>query len=268
MTTVFDRPFALFIGPQECGTDILNHYFSSRSDICLPDTVEETFFFDRHYHRGPAFYQNHFQPQPDQALVMEITTTIFDSTDAPTHVQDILGADTKLICPLRHPVYRAYTAYQHYLEYGIVSGDLEQAIEQAPQIIHASRYAKHLTRWFDVFDKDSIKIIFAEALEADAAFTLTDLCEYLGIAYTKMPDINASTTPVLDRKMYSLLTNLKQKLSKEKSAGRSKQPIKRAQPTDQDIKILHARLSEDMAAFTQLTGLSFPTMPTHQTSAE
>ncbi|MEM7651138.1 MAG: hypothetical protein AAF204_03525 [Pseudomonadota bacterium] len=135
MSILFSKPFALSIGPQGCGADDLHEYYEARADVALPN-VREIFFFDRHVQRGPDFYREHFD-EKDAELVMEITTTAFDHEQAPLRVQNLLGTDVKLFCPLRDPVERSLAVYRRYVRYGIVQKSLsfQEACEAAPQIV-------------------------------------------------------------------------------------------------------------------------------------
>ncbi len=186
--TVFDRPFAFAMGPQRAGTSWLDRYLRQRDDICVPSDVKEVFFFDRHFERGIGFYQKHFKCEDTHKIVMEISTTSFDHDQAPERVSEYFGKDVTLLCPLRHPVVRSYSLYLHYVRYGIVYGSLEQACKQNPQIIQSSRYADHLNRWLEHFDKDQIRIVFQEDLEADQDKYVRQVCEILGLSYIKAPD--------------------------------------------------------------------------------
>ena len=181
-------PFALSIGPQRAGTSWLDRYLRQRNDICVPEAVKEIFFFDRHYTRGESFYASHFKPDVDHHLAIEITTTSFDHDGAAQRVLDVCGSDVRLICPLRDPYTRSYSLYLHYKRYGIVYGSLEEAVNQNPQIIESSRYAKHLKQWFDVFGQDNITILFQEDLEKDQDAYIRDVCNGLRIDYMALPD--------------------------------------------------------------------------------
>lgn len=181
---LFSKPFALSIGPQACGTDILHAYFKARGDVALPN-VQEIFYFDRHIQRGPDFYKSHFQDVMNAALVMELTTTAFDHPQAPARVRDLLGKNVKLFCPLRDPVERAAAVYHQYLSYGIVKGDIVEACEQAPQILYASRYSVHLQAWLEMYD-DIHFIPYSDLLEHGEE-TLKALCVYLGLDPVSVP---------------------------------------------------------------------------------
>ena len=181
-TGVFrNKPFALSIGPQRAATSWIDQYLRARGDVCLPQQVKEIFFFDRHFDKGPEFYKSHFKPGPDHDLIMEVSATCFDFPQAPDRIKKTLGTDIRLICPLREPVARSYSLYKHYLRYGIVTGTLEQAVEQKPQIVESSRYADHLARWFEVFGRENITILFQEELDADPESFINKLCGALGL---------------------------------------------------------------------------------------
>ncbi len=182
MTSIFGKPFALSMGPQRVGSDLLYAYLQNRPDVCLPFDVKETFFFDRHYHRGIEFYEEHFNVQGHHALVAEVTTTLFDNADAPQRVFELFGADIKFICPLRDPVERSYAVYRDYLKYGIVKGSIEEAVEQAPQILYASRYADHLENWFKVFKGDAFEVQFYEDVQEDENAYFDNIRAFLGLS--------------------------------------------------------------------------------------
>ena len=184
---LFEKPFSLSIGPQRAASTWIDRYLRWRRDVCLPSEVKEIFFFDRHYQKGPQFYKSHFNPEPRHKLIMEVSATYFDCAEAPGRVYETLGPEIKMICPLRDPVKRSYSLYKHYLRYGIVNGDLKQAVEQKPQIIESSRYADHLDRWFYYFDRQNIKILLQEILENDPDRFVNQLCDGLDIP-TITPD--------------------------------------------------------------------------------
>jgi hypothetical protein len=176
-------PFALFIGPQRAGTSWLDRYMRWRGDICLPKHVKEVFFFDRNYNKGKDFYFNHFQLKNAHRLALEFTTTSFADEHAPARILETFGKRPILICPLREPVRRSYSLYVHFKRYGIVKGDIKEALTQRPDILESSRYALHLNRWADTFGKDNIKVTYQEHMKIDREEYLREVCGFLGIPY-------------------------------------------------------------------------------------
>lgn len=181
---LFEKPFALSMGPQRSGSSWLDRYLRSRGDICLPTDVKEVFFFDEAFDRGLAHYAGHFKPEPSHDLIMEISTTSFDHKDAPRRVYETFGDNIILLCPIRHPITRSYSLYLHYMRYGIVNGTLQEACQQNPQILESSHYARHYKNWQKFFKPKQIKTIFQEDLEADQIKYLKDACKALEINFT------------------------------------------------------------------------------------
>lgn len=198
MDSLFEKPFLLSMGPQRAGAGIVYDYLKTRDDICLPAGVKEVCFFDRHFQRGAGFYTNHFPVRAQHDWIAEISTTAFDHPDAPKRVFDLLGKDVTLICPLRDPIARSMAVYEDYLRYGIVTGRIEEAVQQAPQILFASRYADHLGRWFDVFGSDNIQILFYEDAVDDQDAYLKNLCDAMGVTYTPIPPRKRAVWDVLN----------------------------------------------------------------------
>jgi len=186
--TVFDRSFVLFMGPQRSGTSWLERYLRSRGDVCLPTDVKEVFFFDRDWGKGLLHYVSHFHPKPAQKYVMEISTTSFDHPKAPERVHRMFNQDVQLVCPLRHPIERSYSLYLHYLRYGIVSGSLEEACIQKPQILESSHYVDNIGRWLEYFPLEKITFTYQEDLDRNQEQYIRDISETLDLPYIEAPE--------------------------------------------------------------------------------
>ncbi|MBI1326948.1 MAG: hypothetical protein GC136_04820 [Alphaproteobacteria bacterium] len=200
-TKIYDRPFAFSMGPQRAGTSWLDRYLRGRKDVCLPSGVKEVFFFDRDFERGFTHYASHFHLEPEHKIVMEISTTSFDSVDAPKNLHSIFGSDVKLICPLRNPVIRAYSLYLHYKRYGIVQGDFFTAVKEQPNIIESSFYTRHLERWTEFFGEEKINIFMQEDLERDQDKYVQGICDVLDLPF--MPPTHE------DREKFNVTTTSK-----------------------------------------------------------
>lgn len=186
------RPFTLSIGPRRCATSWIHRYLESRGDVCLPKGVKETRYFDRNHKRGAHFYNSHFKFKKRHKIVAEIGTTFFHRPEAPRRVRDHFGSQIRLLCPLRHPIIRAYSEYHHMRRYGQISEDLPQACADNPDILNSSRYAGHIERWADVFRLDAISFLFKEDLDHDQPTFITQLCEALDLSFKDAP---AATRP-------------------------------------------------------------------------
>ena len=186
-------PFALSIGPRRCATSWIYRYLKARGDVCLPSGVKETRYFDRNYRQGSGFYHSHFKPRKRHIIAAEIGTTFFHHDDAPQRVAQHFGDHPlRLLCPLRHPIVRAYSEYHHMVRYGQIMPGLAAAIQDTPAIIQSSKYAQHIERWADTFGLDSLHFLFKETLDDDAETFTRDLCTLLDLPFM---DITPATAP-------------------------------------------------------------------------
>lgn len=221
MQNKFNAPFTLFMGPQRSGTSWLHRYFQSREDVCLPSEVKEMFFFDFNFKSGPDFYFSHFHEKPQHDIVMEISATYFSHPDAPARVAEYFGRDIKLVCPLRNPITRSFSLYNHFKRYGFVEGSLQEACLKKPEILITSRYADHLKNWTDVFKKENIYICYQEDMEDNQSQYVEDICKFLDIEYKEIPVqisgyMNTSTKPPIQF-IASLAQIVAQKLRRKRA---------------------------------------------------
>ncbi len=255
---IFDQSFALSIGPQRAGVSWLERYLKGRGDICLPEHVKEIFFFDRHYERGAEFYFSHFNIQPQHKICMELTTTVFDHRESPKRVFSMFGNRVKLVCPLRHPVERSYSLYLHFLRYGIVMGSLRDAVEQAPQILNSSRYAKHLEKWWEFFAPEHIHLFYQEELETNKDRFVRELCSALDLDYVAAKVEHEESYNITNAPHFPNMKKLTYFLSKiglgSAVKGRKVYDIRRQHISRDDHEWLSERLVREIEELESLTG--------------
>jgi hypothetical protein len=181
-TLLFKKPFALVFGPPRAGSGWVEAFLRARPDVCLPEGLQDLYFFDRLYDRGIDFYAGQFSPGPAHRLMAEVATTVFDHDLAPRRVYDTFNDNgVRLLCLLRHPVRQSYSLYRHFLAYGLVRGTLREACFHMPSIIGSSFYARHLGRWMEVFGRNRVHLLFQEQLEQSPERYADALCLALGI---------------------------------------------------------------------------------------
>lgn len=206
----FKAPFSIFIGPQRAGTSWMHRYFNLREDICLPKQVKELFYFDYNFSNGPEYYFSHFKEEPCHKLVMEVSATYFFHPEAPKRIYEYFGPNIKLVCPLRHPVSRSYSLYQHFCRYGLTQGDLQEACEKTSEILTSSHYLTHLKNWTEYFDLENIYICFQEDLDNNQSKFLEGLCAYLEIPFKKVPAEAQNRTNVTTKPPVQFIANIAQ----------------------------------------------------------
>jgi hypothetical protein len=181
-------PNALVIGPMKSGTTWIQDYMQSRGDVCLPDRVKETFFFERYWERGTGWYSGFFQyaNSQEKPLCLEVAPSYFHNPDVPRRVQEALG-DVPLLVTLRDPIKRAWSHYLHLRHRGDTRASLQEAVAQHPQIIEASRYRACLERWYAVFPKGRIHIVWQDLLKESPDDYARQVCNALALEPRPVP---------------------------------------------------------------------------------
>jgi len=178
-------PDVLVIGPMRTGTTWIYEYLLARGDVCLPNGVKETFFFDRNYGKGLEWYKAHFHycnPGRHRRIV-EVAPSYFHSRDAPHRIRETMN-EVCFVAILRDPVARSWSHYLHLLSYGYTQAAFHEAVREFPEILDASRYATHLKRWRNLFP-GRVYVLFFEELGSNREEYCRRLCNVLQLEYRK-----------------------------------------------------------------------------------
>ena len=187
MKQVLQLPNVLFIGPEKTGTTWIHEYLRSRGDIVLPDGVKETWFFSKYFDHGVEWYSSHFKPKGTYRSIVEVDPTLFSHPEAPKRVHEALGHEVLIICTLRDPVKRSFSHYLHARRYGWTNKPFRQAVLEIPEIIDASRYAKHIQRWMRIFGRDRVLVFLQEDLARNPDEFVARLCYSMDVPYIPVP---------------------------------------------------------------------------------
>jgi hypothetical protein len=153
------------------GTTWVHEYLSGRSDVSLPGGTKETYFFDRSFDRGAAWYARHFPATPAERrpFVIEVGPSYLHAEQAPARVRQVLG-DVRLVVIARNPVQRSWSHYVHLKRFGLCRGTLREAVRTNSEIVDASRYAYQLERWGAVMNRLPTLVCFDELADSPATF--------------------------------------------------------------------------------------------------
>ena len=172
-------PTCLFVGPQKAGTSWIHEYLKCRPDICLPQGVKETFFFDARFEqKGLAWYASHFRPAETARHIIEVAPSYFHAAAAASRILSSLGP-IQIVVTLREPVARSFSLYLHLKRYGYFDLPLREAVGKYPEIVDSSRYAKHLQRWDETFGKSNVLVLWQEELAGNPRRVVEQLNRFL-----------------------------------------------------------------------------------------
>lgn len=133
-------PDFIGIGPAHAGSTWLHWVLASR--VGLPRPMKETHFFDWHYARGLEWYAARFSHCPIDRPLAEICNYFPSRQAAERIVRHI--PHVKIICSLRDPVDRAYSAWKFAIYNGLTRDSFERAVESDPSITAGNSYSQLL----------------------------------------------------------------------------------------------------------------------------
>jgi hypothetical protein len=183
-------PDFLIIGAEKAGTTWLYDILRAHPDLFLPDT-KEIHFFNRHTstgresdnfrHRGPAWYERHFDAAPPGTRAGEATPMYLCDPDAPGRIHLTLP-EARFIVILRDPVARSWSHYRMARAKGHVTCDLDTLIgRRDPAVIGRSLYATQLDRWRAFYPASRFLVLFFEEVMAAPRRALAQVADWLGV---------------------------------------------------------------------------------------
>ncbi|MBW2107105.1 MAG: sulfotransferase domain-containing protein [Deltaproteobacteria bacterium] len=183
-------PDFLIIGSGRCGTSFLYECLKQHPEIYLKDskTPEPHFFLrDSEYEKGLAYYsEKYFSRWRGEKKVGEASVNylFFERAAARAH-RDI--PDVKLICMVRNPIDRIFSAYCRSVETGWEDLSFERALDKEqertqnpPDEYHRQFepraytkkgfYLRHIEMWLNYFDRSRLFVgVFEEMVRSPMA---------------------------------------------------------------------------------------------------
>lgn len=219
----------LIIGAQKGGTTSLFEYMRHHPRIHMPPEKELVFFNRDHaFRRGWDWYLTKVtRGAPSDAVCGEASTYYMSGCPGDVHdneprepraslpdtesLEEIIPRrikqflpDVKLICVLRDPVARAYSAYRMMVLERAESRSFDEAIEQllVPTALDHARavptltngyvvmgeYCRVLAGFLRVFPREQLMVIFTDELAGRPAETLAAVFGFVGVEADFVPD--------------------------------------------------------------------------------
>ncbi len=187
-------------GALKAGTTSLNYYLGQHPDVYMSPFKEPRYFaYDPD---GPTNgdgglhfpvttleqYAKLFAGVTNEKAVGEVSPHYIISPIAPRLIHDTLPG-VRLIFSLRHPLKRAYSVYWQAVRLGNENRPVEQALTEAEHRVRNGRYFALLQNWYATFDPAQIKVILFDDLAHDALGVFQDVCRYLDVDDTFVPDL-------------------------------------------------------------------------------
>jgi hypothetical protein len=182
------------IGASKSGTTWIAEVLGKHPEVYYPETRKELWYFNNrlpfdyktpnpHYGRPYLWYHEFFTNAKVGQVCGEITPSYLSM---PNTCEDIYkyNPDVKIFVVLRNPIDRTFSQYLFSQQNGIDSyNTFEEAIKSNPEkFIEESLYAKNIQRFYDIFPKNQVKVLFFDDLKKDKEIFLNELYQFLGVS--------------------------------------------------------------------------------------
>ena len=175
------------VGPQRTASSWLDKALREHPLICLPGEVKETYYFDKRYSRGLAWYAKFFNECEDEKYTVEVCSTYFESQNALERIKEH-NPEIKVIILVRNPIERSFSSFRHEYTKARVGLDFFQAVKKQPRIIDSGRYARIAPDWEDAFGKSNVFYLMQEDIHIDPQGQIEAVCNFLGMEKFELPE--------------------------------------------------------------------------------
>jgi len=176
-------PHFLVIGAMKSATSTLHNQLAAQPGIFMSTPKEPNFFSDDTvYAQGLAWYHGLFSEAAETDLCGESSTHYTKLPDYPHTIERLQEAvqSPRLIYVMRDPIDRLISHYIHQWSEGVISCDINQAIDRYPELINYSCYGMQIKPYLEAFGKDAVLPVFFDALKSAPDQTLVKVGEFIG----------------------------------------------------------------------------------------
>ena len=196
------------VGAPKAGTTSLYHYLNEHLEIEMSSQKEPDYFSDEALKRQGMYYrknridnlEKYHDLFTNKAVKLrgEASVSYLFYDDVPQKIKDY-NQKSKIIIMLRNPVDRAFSHYLMDYRLGLVSDSFESIIKKKSkhknaklfyqQYIDVSEYARQVSGYLDVFDKENILFIDYEDFKNDVSAVVDDAYIFLGVNDDFQPNL-------------------------------------------------------------------------------
>jgi hypothetical protein len=133
---------------------------------------KEPHFFDLHFDKGLAWYEQMFASAPAGALCGEATPAYIYEPAALGRMAQVVPR-AKLIVSLRNPIDQAYSEYWHRRS---ERREARAFTDAFPDLLHTDAYLGQLESACDFYPRKALKVVFSE----DLLRSYRDACRFIG----------------------------------------------------------------------------------------
>jgi Sulfotransferase domain len=201
-------PNFLIIGAAKSGTTSLYYYLKQHPDVFMSPVKEPNFFAvegkepgfrSRGGYKPPGEkttleeYEALFAGVTGEKAIGEASPMYLRNPEAPARIQHHVP-EAKLVAVLRNPVERAYSAYLMVVRNEREERDFARALERGEAsnlgYVQAGFYHAQLSRYYELFDREQIRVYLYEDLKEDPTGMVQDVFRFLEVDDSFAPDVS------------------------------------------------------------------------------
>jgi len=183
MTASRRMPDFIIIGAMKSATSTLHNQLSAQPGVFMSTPKEPNFFSDNEaYRQGLDWYSGLFSDASAADICGESSTHYTKLPDYPDTIARLKAAvpQSKLVYVMRHPIDRLVSHYIHQWSEGVISCDINQALDRYPELINYSRYGMQITPYLEEFGSGAVLPVFFDDLKKNKNRALNMVGEFIG----------------------------------------------------------------------------------------
>ena len=176
-------PDFIIIGAMKSATSTLHNQLGAQPGVFMSTPKEPNFFSDDEvYSQGLGWYAGLFSDASGSDICGESSTHYTKLPDYSDTIQRLKAAipRPKLIYVMRHPVDRLISHYMHQWSVGVISCDINQAIDRYPELVDYSCYGMQITPYLQEFGHKAVLPLFFDDLKKNKDRALNRVGTFIG----------------------------------------------------------------------------------------
>ncbi len=160
-------------------------------------------------------YCSYFKKAKNNQIKGEFSTHYIFDPEAPGLIKKKFP-QIKIIAIIRDPIQRAYSQYWHTKKLISLKASFEQVIQQYPEFIERGLYYKQLSKYYNLFPCQNIKVVIYENFRENPQKTIQEIFSFLGVDKNFLPP--SLYKKINKRKIVKneLLRNIKNRIKQNK----------------------------------------------------
>ena len=183
------------VGAPKAGTTSLHYYLNQHADVSMSSVKEPNFFSAKEveslFYNSKCIddsndYHQLFSKEKRQ-IKGEASVSYLFYENVPKRIYDY-NSEAKIIIMLREPIERAFSHYLMDCRLGFCSEKLEDIIDNPQsypqyfqQYLELGNYYSQLKRYYDIFGKEQLLVIFYEDFKTDTKKVMKSVFSFLQI---------------------------------------------------------------------------------------